>query len=58
MKLIDADRLTLVLTKWLGESVGPVHNTLSKVLTIIDMQEELTLGEAVDRTIEIMRRLP
>jgi hypothetical protein len=58
MKLIDADRLKLVLAKWLGESVGPVHNTLSKVLTIIDMQEELTLGEAVDRTIEIMRRLP
>ena len=58
MKLIDADRLTRVLAKWLGESVGPVHNTLSKVLTIIEAQDELSLGEAVDRTIEIMRRLP
>ena len=58
MKLIDADELRLDIAEWLGKSVGPVHNTLSKVLMIIDMQEELTLGDAVDRTIEIMRRLP
>lgn len=58
MKLIDADELRLDIAEWLGKSVGPVHNTLSKVLTIIDAQDELTLGDAVDRTIEIMRRLP
>ena len=58
MKLIDADELKLDIAEWLGKSVGPVHNTLSKVLMIIDMQDELTLGDAVDRTIEIMRRLP
>lgn len=58
MKLIDADELRLDLAEWLGKSVGPVHNTLSKVLTIIEAQDELTLGDAVDRTIEIMRRLP
>lgn len=58
MRLIDADDLYYELVEWLSQSVGPVHNTLEKVIMILARQEEISLGEAVDRTIETMRRLP